>query len=175
MTKGQVAETPQPQGKRGLLGFFSTITAFFGVVFGGFFRGVGYWKETSIVLPLAILLFALICFGILMATGRQLLNDLGDLVDDMKNVLRLLVMFSIIAAIQKACHGYRSEEGVAKKKDKEGNSLPVPIEDDLYDVGVWGSILVPCMWVMFLGTERGLWIFLSLPIFWLPFIAYKRK
>lgn len=121
------------------------VGSFIGSILSGFFRGVLYWKETTIILPLVIGLLCLVCMIILIITGRQLLNDLGGLVDTGFTFLKLACVFAMTGGVQKALFGYRTESG----GDGSAAKQP-PLSNDIYD-GV---------------VTFGVMLFIGVPVFW---------
>lgn len=104
---------------------------------GSLGRALLYWREVTIVLPLSILAMIVVCLVILSVTGRPLLNDIGQLVDYMISVLKVVTWAAVTVQIQKSLFGYRTEAGTSGREDKK----PL-LNDDIYDSVVTFGVLI---------------------------------
>ena len=113
------------------------VGSFIGSILASFARGVLYWKESTIILPLVLIVVGLICLVVLIFTGRQLLNDVGSLVDTGFTFIRLGCICALTGGTQKALFGYRTEAG------GDGSEAKQPkLSDDIHDSCVTAFLLL---------------------------------
>lgn len=142
--KGQVEGVaggqPQRSGESTVRKAINHTGSFLGSFVAALGRGILRWKESTIFLPLAIGLFVLICAVVILVTGRQLLNDLGDMVDFGKACVKLAIIVAMVGWIQESLIGYRTESGPLKQRKANAT-----LADDIYDSCNTHALLLLCL------------------------------